>query len=182
VIHDMTVASFEAEPSRSGDAEDVLGLFQLHGPGILRFCRLVLGNASDAEDVVQSTFLKLLGHLQAGGGRSNLKSWLFTVAANDCRTRMRGRFRWISWTADADSRIAPAEEDRPEASGALRALRTLRPRDRLLLSLRAQGLTYRQIAAAAGIREQSVGRLLARAVDRWKQRMTSEGESHALSD
>jgi hypothetical protein len=43
----------------------------------------------------------------------------------------------------------------------MRALRTLRPRDRLLLSLRAQGLTYRDMAVAAGIRESSVGRLLA---------------------
>jgi DNA-directed RNA polymerase specialized sigma24 family protein len=43
----------------------------------------------------------------------------------------------------------------------------LPPRDRLLLLLRAQGLSYRDIAAAAGIRPTSVGRLLARAVDRW---------------
>jgi len=40
-------------------------------------------------------------------------------------------------------------------------------RDRLLLLLRAQGLSYREIADAARIRPASVGRLLARAVDRW---------------
>ena len=42
-------------------------------------------------------------------------------------------------------------------------------RDRLLLALRAQELSYRDIAVAAGIRPSSVGRLLARALDRWGQ-------------
>jgi DNA-directed RNA polymerase specialized sigma24 family protein len=39
----------------------------------------------------------------------------------------------------------------------------------MLLSLRANGLSYREIAGATGIREASVGRLLARAVERWKK-------------
>ena len=65
---------------------------------------------------------------------------------------------------------------------AMAALRALRPRDRLLLSLRAQGLTYREIAAAADIREPSVGRLLARAVDRWKQMITRRGGHDGLSE
>ena len=45
------------------------------------------------------------------------------------------------------------------------ALRRLSDRDRLLLALRAQELSYRDIAVAARIRPSSVGRLLARA--RW---------------
>ena len=51
-------------------------------------------------------------------------------------------------------------------------MRALAPRDRLLLSLRAQGFSYREIGIAAGIRERSVGRLLARAVDRWRRRVS----------
>jgi DNA-directed RNA polymerase specialized sigma24 family protein len=47
------------------------------------------------------------------------------------------------------------------------ALVRLPDRDRLLLALRAQGLSYRDIASAAAIQPASVGRLLARAVDRW---------------
>jgi DNA-directed RNA polymerase specialized sigma24 family protein len=48
------------------------------------------------------------------------------------------------------------------------ALRHLSDRDRLLLALRAQDLSYREIAVAARIRPSSVGRLLARALDRWE--------------
>ena len=59
----------------------------------------------------------------------------------------------------------------PDEDGRLKqardALRTLSPRDRLLLALRAQGLPYRDIASAARLKPASVGRLLARAIDRW---------------
>ena len=147
---------------------EVVRLFREHGGAIYRFCRSSLRNTSDAEDVVQETFLKLLQHVKSDGDRSNLRSWLFTVAANACRDRARGRARWLPWSAESDSRIAPVREERDDVRLAQAALRALGARDRMLLSLRASGLSYREIAVASGIRETSVGRLLARAVDRWK--------------
>ena len=153
---------------------ETLRLFQEHGTALYRFCRSVLRHTGDAEDVVQETFLKLLHHLQHDGDARNLKSWLFTVAANGCRDRTRWRLRWLPWTAERDDRtVDPIEvalkPDTTEAARARKAFRALAPRDRLLLSLRAQGLSYKDIAAASGIREQSVGRLLARALDRWRK-------------
>ena len=153
---------------------ETLRLFQEHGTALYRFCRSVLRHTGDAEDVVQETFLKLLRHLQHDGDARNLKSWLFTVAANGCRDRTRWRLRWLPWTAERDDRtVDPIEvglkRDTTEAARARKAFRALAPRDRLLLSLRAQGFSYKDIAAASGIREQSVGRLLARAMDRWRK-------------
>jgi RNA polymerase sigma-70 factor, ECF subfamily len=160
-----------AEVSVTDPSGDTLRLFGEHGGAIYRFCRSSLRSTSDAEDVVQETFLKLLQHLNAGGDRSNLRAWLFTVAANGCRDRARGRARWIPWSAAGDRRTTPLPEERDDVRRAQTALHALGHRDRLLLSLRASGLSYREIAAASGIRESSVGRLLARAVDRWKRNL-----------
>ena len=146
---------------------EALRLFEEHGASLHRFCRATLARADEAEDVVQETFLKLLHHLENDRDRSNLRAWLFTVAANACRDRLRWRLRWLPWREELDTRIVEIVDDGPEKA-ARAALRALRPRDRLLLSLRAQGLSYREIASAAGIREASVGRLLARAIQRWK--------------
>ena len=150
---------------------EVLRLFREHGASLYRFCRFTLKGADEAEDVVQDTFLKLLQHLQAGGDRSNLQSWLFTVAVNRCRDRMRGRFRWLRWQAELDRRTVEPPDEAPDRRLARAAVRALAPRDRLLLSLRVQGLSYRDIASTTGIHERSVGRLLARAVARWKRRV-----------
>ena len=148
---------------------EVLRLFGEHATSLFRFCRSSLGGSNDAEDVVQDTFLKLLHHLQSGGDRSNLKSWLFTVAANACRDRVRWRLRWLPWRAELDGRTVDPVEQSLDVRRARKAFRALAPRDRLLLSLRAHGLSYREMAAAAGIQELSVGRLLARALNRWKR-------------
>ena len=151
-------------------ASESLRLFEAHGAGVLRFCRATLGNRSDAEDIVQDTFLKLLQHLRSGGDRSNLRGWLFAVAANACRDRAKWRLRWRPWRADLDHRPVEAPGESTDLGPVRAAFAALAPRDRLLLSLRAQGLSYREMAAAARVAEPSVGRLLARAVDRWKKK------------
>lgn len=156
-------------PTSVDPRAEVFRLFGDHGSSLYRFCRAALGSGDDAEDIVQDTFLKLLQHLQAGGNRSNLRAWLFTVAANACRDRARWRVRWLPWREELDTRTAERPDQPPDVRRARAAIRALPARDRRLLSLRAQGLSYRDIAAAAGIRESSVGRLLARAVDRWKR-------------
>ena len=144
-------------------------LFEAHGAAVYRFAAVLLKHPQDAEDCVQETFLKLLRHLEAGGDTSNIRGWLFTVAAHAARDRQRSRMRWIPWLPAHDRSVAPAPF--PDEDGRLAraraALATLSPRDRLVLVLRAQGLPYRDIASAAGIKPSSVGQILARAVERW---------------
>ena len=152
-------------------ADQTLELFEVHGASLYRFARVVLRDPQDAEDVVQTAFLRLLHHLRHGGDRTNLTGWLFTVAANLCRDQLRRRTRWLPWLPEHD-RLLTAPPDLQAGDPQqlfLETIRTLAPRDRMLLALRAQGLSYREIAAAARIRETSVGRLLARAMARWQR-------------
>jgi RNA polymerase sigma-70 factor (ECF subfamily) len=148
---------------------DARDLFEAHGAAIYRFAAVLLKHPQDAEDCVQETFLKLLRHLEADGDTSNIRGWLFTVAAHAARDRQRSRLRWIPWLPAHDRRVAPAPF--PDEDGRLARARTalarLTQRDRLLLALRAQGLSYREIARAARIKPSSVGQLLARALERW---------------
>jgi RNA polymerase sigma-70 factor (ECF subfamily) len=158
------------------------GLFQEHGAAVYRFAAVLVRHHQDAEDVVQETFIKLLRHLDGGGDATNLRGWLFTVAAHAARDRQRRRARWVSWRPAHDAQVpAPLL---PDEDGRLKrardALQRLPRRDRLLLALRAQGLSYRDIAVAARIRPASVGRLLARAVDRWEAALRKDGESYDL--
>ena len=172
-VQTMTSTWTKVKPIGTVSSPEILELFRAHGLPLYRFCRSLLGGATDAEDVVQDTFLKLLQHLQARGDRSNLRAWLFAVAANACRDRARSRSRWLPWSAELDQRRVEPADSPQDLRPARAAFVALAPRDRLLLSLRAEGLSYREMAAASGIAEASVGRLLARAVDRWKQGVAS---------
>lgn len=153
----------------AGSTDTARELFENHGAAVYRFAAVLVRHHQDAEDVVQEAFLKLFRHLESGGSTSNIRGWLFTVAAHAARDRQRARRRWIPWLPAHEPRVQPVSL--PDEDGRLKeareALRRLPERDRLLLLLRAQGLSYREIAGAAAIRPASVGRLLARAVDRW---------------
>jgi RNA polymerase sigma-70 factor (ECF subfamily) len=166
----------------AGTSEAARDLFQAHGTAIYRFAAVLVRHHQDAEDVVQETFMKLLRHLEDGGDTSNVRGWLFTVAAHAARDRQRGRFRWIPWAPAYDPAVAPASL--PDEDGRLKSARTalgaLSERDRLLLALRAQGLSYRDIGAAAAIQPASVGRLLARAAARWAAAIRKDGTTYDL--
>src|SRR5690242_7780909 len=55
-------------------------LVRRHGPMVLGVCRRVLGDAHDAEDAFQATFLILLRKGRSFVPRGQLANWLYTVA------------------------------------------------------------------------------------------------------
>jgi RNA polymerase sigma-70 factor (ECF subfamily) len=147
-------------------------LFDLHAAGLYRLSLAMLHDPDAAQDVVQECFLRLLAHIEAGGALPNARGWLYTVAAHACRDRQRRMRRWLPWTAERDTRRATDPPDRGDGPLAvLDAIRALAPRDRLIIALRAQGLSYLEIADAARIRHPSVGRLLTRALDRLQRQL-----------
>lgn len=160
--------------TRSRDA--IVGeLFDEHASGLYRLALAMLHEPAAAQDVVQDTFLKLIAHVDAGGALPNARGWLYTVAAHACRDRQRGLSRWLPWVADRDTRTAKETPDvTDDAAAVLAAIRALAPRDRMLIALRAQGCSYREIAEAAALRSASVGQLLARALDRLQVRLKAD--------
>ncbi|HEU4939254.1 MAG TPA: RNA polymerase sigma factor [Vicinamibacterales bacterium] len=150
----------------------VSSLFDLHASGLYRLALAMLHDPDAAQDVVQDTFARLIEHLRQGGPLTNARGWLYTVAAHACRDRQRGRGRWLPWLMERDTRTAAETPDRfDDKQAMLHAIRALSARDRMLIALRAQGLSYHEIGDASGIRYTSVGRLLTRALNRLEKEL-----------
>ena len=152
-------------------------LFDLHADGLYRLALAMLRNPDLAQDVVQDTFVRLIAHVDGGGRLPNARGWLYTVAAHACRDRQRRFGRWLPWFSAKDRRVGSESPDAHDGRAAvLHELRALSHRDRLLIALRAHGLSYQEIADSAGVRQTSVGRLLARALDRLARRLERQPE------
>lgn len=163
--------------SRPSKLEDeVVALFdQLRAP-VLRYL-LSFGIAvPDAEEIVQEVFLALFQHLRQGKSRANLQGWVFKVAHN-CALKHRLRAQRsahrfshvpdISATAE-DSRPGPEESlaARQRQQRLLAVVRALPEQDQYCLSLRAEGLRYREIAEVIGISLGSVAASLEKSLSR----------------
>ena len=90
-------------------------LYDAHVHDVYRYVLMVLRNRADAEDVVQTTFLKAYRAFERGQRPRNARPWLITIAHNTCRTRLRDASRRPQ-EVELDERLAAAVEPADDAS------------------------------------------------------------------
>ena len=79
-----------------------------HAPGIYRLALRLVRDPSDAEDVMQETFLNAFKAIDKFDGRSELRTWLYRIAYNAAMMRFRKKrpeFVSIDEPEDPDSAI-----------------------------------------------------------------------------
>jgi RNA polymerase sigma-70 factor, ECF subfamily len=168
----------ERHPSRLRPClgDEVVSLFEQLRIPVLRYVLSFGIPAPDAEEIVQEVFLALFRHLRQGKSRSNLHGWIFRVAHN-CALKHRGQakrqseqFSSLPDFFDAPADSAPGPERMMQATEQrqrlLAVFRALPGQDRWCLSLRAEGLRYREIGNVLGMSLGSVANALARALAR----------------
>ena len=90
----MTMPPEEMELLRrlqTGDAEAVRVLFEEFRPRVYRVCIHYTGNAEDARDIVQETFVRAFRAVGQFRGDSSLSTWLTRIAMNLCLNFRRDR-------------------------------------------------------------------------------------------
>jgi RNA polymerase sigma-70 factor (ECF subfamily) len=79
---------------------------------LYRTARRLTRVASDAEDLVQDTYLKAFRSWERFEPGTNLKAWLFTILHNTARNHLRDRARELV-TADSEAVARAVEEPSP---------------------------------------------------------------------
>ena len=155
--------------------ERFVRLFDANSRRLYRYLNRLSGEPELAADVVQEAFVKLY---QRGSMPDAPEAWLITVAMNLFRNEKSTRSRRLRLLTPARGEHAlgdpaPSPEQAATAEDSRRMVRSaldrLPERERRMLLLRAEGYRYREIAAALGLNETSVGVLLARARRAFRQ-------------
>jgi RNA polymerase sigma-70 factor (ECF subfamily) len=174
-----------------GDQSAFARLVETYKTPVYNLCYRMLGNAAEAEDAAQETFLRVYTHLRSYNPAHKLSSWILAVASHYCVDRLRRRrLTWLS--LDEEPELEPVSEAvRPEEQmvesessaeihGWLQAL----PTDyRLVISLRYwEDMSYAEIAEVTGATESAVKSRLHRARSVLAQQVLERRELEALPD
>lgn len=150
---------------------------EFHDP-LMRYLRSFQLEVHDAEDIIQEAFLALFRHLRAGKPRTNIKGWIFRVAHN-LGLKRRQKLRQLHYAAGSGNNpdLSTGNDLNPEQQllhnqrrrHLLAVLVALPERNRQCLSLRAEGLRYREIAEVLGVSLGTVAALLERSIRRLQE-------------
>jgi len=145
--------------------------YRRHYQSLYRYIYRYFGQSAPSEDVVQEAFLKLYRQRQKRPVE-NEKAWLYRVATNTALSQLGRQQRWQKLLPRYKASM-PQNEDtadplvKAETVALLQqALSRLSKRDRVLLMLFQEEMSYKEMAEVTGIKPTSVGKLLARAMQR----------------
>jgi RNA polymerase sigma-70 factor, ECF subfamily len=143
-----------------GETERLGALFDTHHRRLHRLGLRLLGDAEDARDLVQETFLRAARALRSVPAEEpGAEAWLVRVAVNLCRDRYRRRAIRQSHAAPMPREVAGGDEEGPLlARRAIEAaLLALPPRRRAVIVLHElEGRPAAEVAALLGLRPVTV--------------------------
>ena len=195
------------ERLKQGDAQALETLVDELYPTMTRLAHSLLGEAAQARDLVQETWVAVMDGLARFEGRASLKTWILRILVNRARTEVsrRGRLERVAWLDTAPSSDEPSVEPErfaafggwvtpPRAWGdegpegmlmrkqlqelVLRELEGLPPGQRTVVTLRdVEGLSSAQVRAVLGLTEGNQRVLLHRGRSRLRAALERELES-----
>lgn len=160
--------------ARQGDEAAWVALVQRHQTAVFRLAYLLMGDADEAEDVAQETFIRAFYALARFDPARSLRPWLLQIARNLALNRRRSIRRYLAavgrwWEA------TPSREEAPtlpvmreqEAQTLWQAVQQLQVSDQEVIYLRYfLELSVADTAAALGVAEGTVKSRLSRALAR----------------
>lgn len=157
----------------SGATEDYALLVHRHQQRLTRYALRMLGNAQEAEDAVQDSFVRAYRGLAKCEDPDRFGPWIFQILANRCRTRAKAtRARELRFVAE-DPAAGPGVPH-PEAAAAWReeidrALAALPAEQREAFLLKyVEDLSYEEITGITGASLSALKMRVKRACERLK--------------
>ncbi len=145
----------------------------------------MLSSVEEAEDLTQDTFVQVFRKADKYQGEGKFQSWLFRIAGNLARSKLRRRkiLGWVSFNPDMHDRAGKGDDPatalmkKNEAQMVHSALAELPERQRQALVLhRFQGLKYKEIAEAMDVSVPAVESLIQRAMGQLRSTLIEKAE------
>lgn len=130
-----------------------------HENRLYRIAAATLGNKTEAEDILQEVFLKVLEKRPVFESHEHEKAWLIRVTINQCRSRLSS-----TWWRKTESLLVSCPAKMPEQEQLMDSVLELPAKYRTVIHLfYYEGYSTKEIAGITQQKESTVRSLLSRA-------------------
>ena len=155
-----------AEIAAEGTGLEFEAIFHVHYERIARVIARVVRDPARAEELAVEIFWKLWRNPRIEGGKAG--GWLYRAAVRTAldelrRQARRERYEWLLGFASRSINPEETHAASEEREQVRRVLAAIDQRQAYLLLLRADGLSYEELAAALELNPASIGTLISRA-------------------
>ncbi|MCU0634683.1 MAG: RNA polymerase sigma factor [Gemmatimonadaceae bacterium] len=155
-----------------GDRQAFAELVERLHPRALRFAHRMLGETSDAEDVVQDTFIRVWKALPRFRVGAPFDPWFFKILGNRCRTALERRKRDATEVLEPELVAEASAPDPYQLDEVHRVLNTLPAEQReAFLLYHVEGFSYEEIAQVTGAGLSALRMRVKRAMDTLRARL-----------
>ena len=158
-------------------------LYHKHASNLMRYLRSGGPRTNDLEDLAQETFIRYFRARCNGETIQNPKGWLYRVGrhlaidrAKKSKPVLLDDAGWRS--VEADFAVHPVqEEDERSLRSSKLPWHTLSPLEKQCLLLRAEGLTFREVAEVLDVSISTVASYVARAIKKFRRAVPRSDET-----
>jgi RNA polymerase sigma factor (sigma-70 family) len=168
------------ERCKGGKRDAQFELYRLYSKAMYNTAIRMVGNALDAEDLLQSTFIEVFTKLDSFRYESSIGAWIKRITVNKCINFLKSRklaFQELTQNMDrADEMVERYEEPPYTVDKISKAIEQLSDGYRVVFSLYAiEGYDHEEISQILGVSEATSKSQYSRAKARLRDLLTGDG-------
>lgn len=177
-----------ADACRSGSIGAFEQLYETQGARMKSIAMNLLGNAHDAEDAIQETFMKIHRGIHYFKGQSAFSTWVYRILVNSCYDLRRSRMRRQETpeqdlvAEDQTFEVAGPARDHPLRMALEKCVKQLTPHLRsVFLLYEVEGFKHSEIGSILGISEMASKNALYQAKRRLRDMLSAQTGPNAMA-
>ena len=168
----LTQQATDLRADRTGASDDLECVFRLHYSRITKLITRITRDPGRAEELAVEVFLRWPP--PGAGNDQAISGWLtktaIRLAFDEIRRRDRhGRLGQLAAKLGMQPSPEDAALDEDQRTRVVHTLARLKPTDAELLTLRAEGMPYEELASVLSIKPTSIGKLISRAQNTFRK-------------
>jgi RNA polymerase sigma-70 factor (ECF subfamily) len=177
-----TIQTAVVRKACKGDADAQAWLYQQYSRSMFNICTRMTGNRSDAEDILQESFIIAFRSLHQLKEEVQFGGWLKRIVVNECIRHSKKSFYWSEWEDERNNQLVADETEwwkTVDFSIIHREIKGLPDGCRQVFNLYVvEDFSHRDIAEKLGISESTSKSQYHRARQLLKERITKQLQIH----